>query len=190
MDLLDLKKSSGIKLDLKKLVPGIKRMKARVTWTMHPIRGASLKDGFDLDWFAFCLNQQGKITTADDVVYFNHRPGNGVELPEDNRTGGGDGETITIDSTRTTHPEYHLYVTIFEAVERNQNFGMITDARVEISDADTGRVIQTYTLNDTFQANNAVHIGSVLVRPDGMDFTPVGIGASVSNANEIASNYL
>src|SRR5207245_1476308 len=84
------------KLDLSK-ESNLTTLVALMKWDMHPTKGASLSEGFDPDLFSFLLDNNGKITAASDVVYFKHKDnGNGaVVLPNDNRVGGGEGESMT-----------------------------------------------------------------------------------------------
>ena len=54
---LDLNKGSNNILDLTKAAPTIKKLIVKLDWDEHPVHGADVKNGFDLDIFAYVLNE-------------------------------------------------------------------------------------------------------------------------------------
>jgi tellurium resistance protein TerD len=189
---LDLQKSKGIKLDLAKAAPSLTKLRALITWTLHPIHGKSLTQGFDLDLAVYALNASGKIDKAEDVVFFNNKRyvNDSIVLPGDNRDGDGDGEEILFDLPKvpTDRSQLDLYVFIFDYKARKQNFGMIANAKVELFNADTGELVQTYALNESFSADSAVHVGSLVRESAGWSFSPVGAGAT-ADENDVVQAY-
>ena len=65
----------------------------------------------------------------EDVIYFNNMNSQGIKLCGDNRTGVGEGddERIEIDlrQIKESVSKIIFVVTIFEAREKRQTFGMI-----------------------------------------------------------------
>lgn len=191
---LDLQKSKGITLNLTKDLPSLKKLTARLGWEPHPVTGKSLTAGFDLDIAVFALNANGKLDGGNDVVFFNNPKytNDSIVLPADNRDGSDHPEEIhfTLPDVPANRHQLDIYVTIFEAATRKQNFGMVANAFVELVDTETGKQIQAYALNENFSQDTAVHLGS-LVRDGsgGWAFNPVGVGAS-ADLNAIAGAYL
>ena len=68
---LDLNKTSGL-LDLTKEVPTLTVVRGVLNWDESPIHKDSLTQGFDLDIFAFVLDENQKIGSGTDVVFFNN----------------------------------------------------------------------------------------------------------------------
>ena len=93
---------------------------------------------FDLDASAFLLGANGKVRKDEDFIFYgNLKSADGsVTHTGDNRTGEGDGddEAIIIDFTKIP-PEIEkiaVAVTIFDAQQRNQNFGQVSNAYVRV----------------------------------------------------------
>ena len=102
-------------------------------WDTNKYDGGS---DFDLDASVFLLGANGKVLRDEDFVFYNNLNGrNGAVVHTgDNRTGEGDGddEAIIIDFTKIP-PEIEkiaVAVTIFDAQQRNQNFGQVSNAYV------------------------------------------------------------
>lgn len=100
-------------------------------WDTNKYDGGS---DFDLDASVFLLGANGKVLRDEDFVFYNNLNGrNGAVVHTgDNRTGEGDGddEAIIIDFTKIP-PEIEkiaVTVTIFDAQQRNQNFGQVSNA--------------------------------------------------------------
>lgn len=189
---LDLKKSQGITLNLKKLVPSLSKLTFQVGWGPHPIHSKSMTQGFDCDLAVYCLNANGKIDKAEDVVFFNNPKyvNDSIVLPKDNRDGEGGPEQVFVDLTKVPadRTQLDLYVFIFDFKARKQNFGMISNAKAALVDGVTGNVIQEYALNESFSADSAVHVGSLVREGDGWNFNPVGMGA-LADENDVVGSY-
>lgn len=189
---LDLSKNKGIVLDLAKLAPELKHLKAHMTWGMHPVHGKSMKDGFDLDLFVFALNQSGKITFPQDVVYYNNQKlaGDAVVLPADNRDGDGDGEEVmfNLDNVPSDKSQLDLYVFLFDFEARKQNFGMMAGAKVDLINQDDGKILQSYALNEDYSQDTALHVGSLVRSGSGWSFKAEGVGARAT-PNDIIPAY-
>lgn len=187
--MLDLNKDSGVSLDLTKAAPGLKSVKILLNWDEHPVHAASTAQGFDLDLWAFALNQSDKITSADQICYFNNKSlyGGAVVLPRDNRAGtGDDDEEINIDLTKLPADvkTIAIYAFVFEADKRQQHFGMVANANVKVINNDTGAVIAQYNITQDFNGQTALCVGNL----DTTSFTPDG-GAGVMDPNQVLSHY-
>lgn len=98
---------------------------------------------FDLDACVFLLGANGKVLRDEDFVFYNNlsaRDG-AVVHTGDNRTGEGDGddEAIIIDFTKIPQEiqKIAVTVTIFEAGQRNQNFGQVSNSYVRVVKIDS-----------------------------------------------------
>lgn len=191
-ELLNLSKDTPM-LDLTKLAPSLRNLRATLNWDMHPVHGRDLNNGFDLDIFVFVLNQQGKITGGQDVVFFNNKvfAGGAVSIPLDNRTGeGSDDEYADFDLSRVPSDKHGLdiYVFIHDAEERGQRFEMMANAHLDLIDQDTGKVLAEYKISQ-FTNETALHVGRVVRNGSGWGFEAFGEASRVG-PNQVAPLYM
>ena len=94
---------------------------------------------FDLDASVFLLGANGKVRRDEDFVFYNNLVGadGAVVHQGDNITGSGDGddEVIVIDFTKIPQDvdKIAVAVTIFDADQRRQNFGQVSNAYVRLA---------------------------------------------------------
>lgn len=180
-------------LDLTKVAPSMKRARGVLDWNVHPIHKASLQDGFDLDIFVIATKNGKVVGVPDDVAFFNNKTihNGGVFIPRDNRTGEGQDDEEALFELDKIKPDYdslELFVFLFEAQKRQQNFSMIQGGSFTLYDADTKQEIQKYSLQQ-FANGNALHIGSFKRNNGGWGFQPVGDSAD-ADANQVLSAFL
>lgn len=186
---LNLSKDTPV-LDLNKASPSLKTLKAEISWAPHPVHGASLTHGYDLDLFTFVLNSESKITSGSDVVFFNNKSyGHAIVLPEDVRTGGVESCNYSLANLPTTVQYVDIYTFIHEAETRAHSFAMMTNAKFSLVDADTNCVIQEYKISDYSSTQYALYVGRLARTPNGWTFNPIGAAASV-NPNQVAAAYM
>jgi tellurium resistance protein TerD len=190
--LLDLNKSSGL-LDLTKNNPSLKSVRGLLNWDVNPIHGASLTKGFDLDIFAFVLNDNGKMDGLLDVVYFRNKTyANGsITIPVDNRTGEGENDEhidIIFDKVPVNKTKIDVCVILHDASARGQSFGMIANAYFTLTDNDSGVELAKYELS-RYTNETAIHIGQFAKVNGSWEFMPSGDVAE-ANPNDIVSGYM
>ena len=136
----------GQKVSLSKENPGLSRVVVGLGWDeAKPAKRGLFGFGartqaIDCDASAL-LCVDGKIQNTKDVVFYNNltHPSGAVKHMGDNLTGAGEGddEQIVIDLDRV--PEQYdrvvMCVTIYQARERNQQFGMIQNSFIRLVDA-------------------------------------------------------
>jgi len=137
---------------------------------------------FDLDASIFILNDQKKLISDENFVFYNNlvSPDGAVEHTGDNLTGDGDGddEQIKVDLTKADSKvnEICIVVTIHDADSRRQNFGQVRNSFVRIFDAVTNEVILKYELEEDFSIETAVEFGRIYKREGKWKFEAVGMG--------------
>lgn len=178
---INLKKGGGI--NLTKSAPTLSALRVGLGWDRKfPPGGAD----FDLDSTVFVckLNEAGepKLISDEHFIFYNNlkTPNGSVVHKGDNRTGAGEGddETILVNLPllEADCQEISFIVTIHEGIERNQNFGQITNAYIKIYNDATGEVICEYDLDEKFSSETAVQFGSLLRANGEWSFKAVGIG--------------
>lgn len=173
---VNLKK--GQKVDLTKGRSGLAKVIVGLGWDTNKFDGPD----FDLDASAFLLAENGKCAGAQDFVYYNqlsHASGSVIHQG-DNLTGAGDGddEQIKIDLSKvpSSISKIGITVTIHEAKERKQNFGLVSNAYVRIVDENSGQEILRYDLSEDYSIETALVFCELYRHGSEWKFAAVGSG--------------
>ncbi|MBQ3586036.1 MAG: TerD family protein, partial [Synergistaceae bacterium] len=118
---------------------------------------------------------------SEFIFYGNLQHSSGaVQHMGDNRTGIGDGddEQIKIDLSKIPAgiEKIAFTVTIYEAEERKQNFGQVSNAFIRIYDESNGKELIRYDLGEDFSVETAVVVGELYRQGAEWKFNAVGSG--------------
>ncbi|OON94142.1 MAG: chemical-damaging agent resistance protein C [Candidatus Epulonipiscioides saccharophilum] len=176
---IQLKKGQKIALDkdhipLSKLIVGL-------GWDTNKYSGGHQ---FDLDTSIFMLNSSDQVCNDDDFIFYGnlkHKSG-AIIHTGDNRTGEGDGDDETISVDLSLVPEnvckIVFAVTIYDAEERNQNFGIVSNSFIRIIDANNSNEILRYDLGEDFSIETALVVGEIYKYKGSWKFAAIGSGYS------------
>jgi len=160
---------------------GFQTFEVSLRWEPNPDIAAPL---FDLDLSAFLLAPNGQIPTEEHFVFYNNpeSPDGAVKLVADDRVGGlsdSDGERLLVDLSKLelSIPQILLCVSIYEAAERKQTFGLIPNAQIAITDAQSGKELCRYDLEADFSPDTAVEFGRLIPAGGTWRFEPLGVRA-------------
>ena len=173
--------STGQKVDLTKGNAGLKNIIVGLGWDTNKYDGGS---EFDLDAAAFCLNANGKAASDTDMVFYNNlkHPSGAIEHMGDNLTGEGEGDDEQIKVSLKDIPanitKISFTVTIYEAQERNQNFGQVSNAFVRIVNMENDEEILRYDLGEDFWIETAVVVAGLYRHNGEGKFNAIGSGFS------------
>ena len=174
---ISLKK--GQKVSLTKDAPGLTKVVVGLGWDVNAYDTGG---DFDLDAAAFLLGDSGRVASSDDFVFYGnlkHTSG-AVEHMGDNLTGAGDGddEQIKVDLTKVPDPVARIAftATIYEAEERRQNFGMVSNAFIRIYNEASGEELLRYDLGEDFSIETAVVFGELYKNNGEWKFNAIGSG--------------
>jgi tellurium resistance protein TerD len=171
--------TKGQKVDLTKTNPGLTKVTVGLGWDTNKYDGG--KD-FDLDVSVFLANAAGKVEGERNFIYFNNRQNeNGsVVHTGDNRTGVGDGddEQINIDlaNVPANVEKIAFTITIYEAQDRNQNFGQVSNAYVRILSEANGAELIRFDLGEDFSVETGVVVGELYRHSGEWKFSAIGSG--------------
>lgn len=180
----------GGNVSLSKEEPGIESIMVGLGWDARSTDGSD----FDLDASCFLLNASGKVRSDSDFIFYNNLKSacGAVEHTGDNRTGIGDGddEAINVELSRIPADVSKLAftVTIHEADQRRQNFGMVSNAFIRIVNRKTGREVARFDLSEDASTNTAIIFGEVYRHNNEWKFRAVGQGYDGGLA-PLARNY-
>ncbi len=171
--------TKGQKVDLTKGNPNLKNLMVGLGWDVNTFDSGA---DFDLDAAAFMVGADGKCPTEKEFIFYGnleHASGAVLHMG-DNLTGAGDGddEQIKIDLTKIpANVERVVFtVTIYEAEERRQNFGQVSNSFIHIVDEDTGADLIQYDLGEDFSIETAVVVGEIYKRNGEWKFNAIGSG--------------
>ncbi len=171
--------SKGGRVSLSKEAPGLKHIKIGLGWDTNATdTGAD----FDLDSSMFMLGADGKVTADSDFIFFNNlKSADGSVVHEgDNLTGEGDGddEVINVDLSKVD-PKFEtlaITVTIHEAKERGQNFGQVNNSFIRVVNADDGKELTKFELDEDYSSETAILFGTLYRKNGEWRFKAEGSG--------------
>ncbi len=188
----------GQKVDLTKGNAGLKTLVVGLGWDEAPKKFSlfSKQEDIDCDASAILINQQtGKLNGPIDVVYYGqlmHRSGS-VRHCGDNLTGAGDGddEQIIVELTKVPaeYSKIVFTVTIYQAMERKQQFGMIKNAFIRVVDADTGAELCKYNLSENYEGKTAMIFGEVYRYNGEWKFGAIGEPTNDNGIADMAARF-
>ncbi|MDE7229939.1 MAG: TerD family protein [Oscillospiraceae bacterium] len=189
----------GQKVDLTKGNAGLKTLVVGLGWDEAPKKFSLFgkrDEDIDCDASALLINtNSGKLSGPVDVVYYGqlmHRSG-AVRHCGDNLTGAGDGddEQIIVELTKVPadFSKIVFVVTIYQAVERRQNFGMIRNAFIRIVDADNGTELCKYNLSENYDGKTAMIFGEVYRYNNEWKFGAIGEPTNDNGIAQIAARF-
>lgn len=181
----------GQKVSLTKENPGLKHLIVGLGWDLNRFDTGG---AFDLDAAAFLLDDSGKTTSQGDFIFYGnlkHTSGS-VEHKGDNLTGDGDGDDEQVLVDLSLVPENISRViftaTIYEADERNQNFGQVSNAFIRIVNMDNNEELLRYDLGEDFSIETAAVFGELYKSGGEWKFNAIGSGYQ-GGLGALCANY-
>ncbi|MBT9554987.1 MAG: TerD family protein [Myxococcales bacterium] len=175
---MGLSLSKGGNLSLSKEAPGFTKLKVGLGWDIRTTDGAA----FDLDACAFMLGADGKVRSNGDFAFYGQQATQegAIKLGGDNRTGAGDGddETMELDITKVPADIHRVAVciSIYEADQRRQNFGMVRSAFARVVDLANNREIGRFDLSEDASLDTALIFAEIYRHNGEWKFKAIGQG--------------
>ena len=165
-EVINLRK--GETINLRKQQAAVSRFLIGMSWETSKYTG---QEDFDLDLSAPQLDSNGHVLRPDAVRYIcgylsAQTPDGSLTYSGDERSGKTDNcedkyeETLTFEPAKAEDRCHKIpvVVTIDEWQDRKQTFGMVTNAFVEICNADTGEILYHYDLSEDFSVQTGVNV--------------------------------
>lgn len=174
---ISLSKGGNISLS-KEGGEGLNEVTVGLGWDERVTDGAA----FDLDAVAFCCGADGKVRGDFDFIFYNQLKSQdgSIEHLGDNLTGSGDGDDEQIVMRLKDVPaeidKVVVAVTIHEAAERKQNFGMVGEAFVRVVNNANQKELARYDLSEDMSTETAMVFAEVYRRGGEWKFKAVGQG--------------
>lgn len=171
--------TKGGRISLNKEAPGLKKILIGLGWDTN---ASDTGADFDLDASVFLLDSNAKVANEKDFIFYNNLSSSdgSVVHTGDNRTGEGDGddESIKVDLSKISSSikEIAIVVTIHEAAQRKQNFGMVRNAFIRLVNDETNTEIVRYDLEEDYSTETGLLFGRLYFKDNGWKFSAVGTG--------------
>jgi tellurium resistance protein TerD len=182
--------TKGGNVSLSKQAPGLTAVVVGLGWDPRTTTGAD----FDLDASAIILDMNGRVLSDGHFVFFNNlkSPDGSVEHMGDNLTGGGEGDDEQIKVNLTAVPaevgKITFPVSIYEADQRQQNFGQVRNAFIRIVNQADNSEIARYDLTEDAATETAMIFGEIYRSFGEWKFRAVGQGYA-SGLKGIAQDF-
>ena len=169
----------GQKVSLTKGNPGLSKVVVGLGWDVNQFDTGG---AFDLDAAAFLLGENGKAAASSDFVFYGNltHPSGSVQHMGDNLTGAGDGddEQIKVDLSKVPAnvSKIAFTVTIYEAEQRRQKFGQVSNAFIRVYNEETGEELVRYDLGEDFSIETAAVFGELYKNNSEWKFNAIGCG--------------
>ena len=169
----------GQKIDLTKGNPSLKKVIIGLGWDTNKYSGGF---DFDLDASVFLVGSNGKTNHDEDFIFYNNLESRNKAVIHtgDNRTGEGEGDDeqiiLEFDKMPADVDKMAVTVTIYEAMERGQNFGQVSNAYVRVIDEATGSELIRYDLGEDFSVETAIVVCEIYRHNGEWKFSAVGSG--------------
>jgi tellurium resistance protein TerD len=168
----------GGNISLSKSAPGLSKIFVGLGWDVRTTSG----DEFDLDASVFLVNEQGRVRSDSDFIFYNQTTSadGSVQHQGDNRTGAGEGDDevikVELDKVPLDVSKLVFTVSIYDADKRHQNFGMVSSAVIRVvSELDEVEVAR-YDLSEDASTETALIFGEIYRHSGEWKFRAVGQG--------------
>lgn len=182
-------------VNINELDPALRRVHIGLGWD-----APEEQDGnpIDIDASAFLLNNADRVRQDTDFIFYNNLDAEGGAIKHlgDNTTGEtaaekeGDAEVIDLNLENIPFDveKIAFSVTIHNAADRSQNFGVIKNAYMRVINAETGVELVRYDLTEDASGDTAMIFGELYRDGLGWKFKALGVG-SEGGLYEIARGY-
>ena len=182
----------GQKISLSKEVEGLQKVTVGLGWDVAKKGLFGSQHDIDCDASAIILGENNKYKEC--VYYGNRSAVDGcVYHHGDNLTGEGDGddEQITVDlkNMPSSVEKVIFVVNIYGCVSRKQDFGMIKNAYIRLTDASSGGEICKYNLSEKYSGKTGMIFAEVYKRDGEWRFNAVGQGTACTSISEMTRQY-
>lgn len=156
--------------------------------------GGAKQASVDCDSSVIMLKDD-RLQDKNDVVFFGNLTvlNGAVKHTGDNVTGEGNGDDeqvlVQLKSIPTEYNRLVFVVNIYDAVKRNQHFGMIKNAYIRIVDQSTNRELLKYNLSDDYADQRTLITGEIYRNGNEWKFAALGNGTTDGSLSDIIKKY-
>lgn len=190
--MVSLQKGQKISLAKEAGAAGLREVIVGLGWDVKKKLGSFGSD-YDLD-ASVALCQNGKVVDKHDVVYYGNltHPSGAVRHCGDNLTGEGDGDDeqiiLKLDSIPECYDKIIIFVNIYRAIKRKQDFGQVVNAYMHLVNYD-GKELCRYNLSDNYNGMTAMIFGEVYRHNGEWKVNAIGQGTTDANITDVVRRF-
>ncbi len=175
---VSLSKGGNVSLTKEAGAAGLSAVTVGLGWDVRSTTGVD----FDLDASAIGCNAEGKVLTDQHFIFFNNltSPDGAIQHTGDNLTGEGEGDDEQIKVNVATTPQeidkIVFPVSIYDADNRQQNFGQVRNAFIRVVNDANGQELARYDLSEDASTETAMVFGELYRAGAEWKFRAVGQG--------------
>ena len=161
----------GQKLSLMRENPNLTAVEVSLGWRVQNL-------ACDMDASAFLLGSNGKVVGDEWFVFYGQTSSPDGSVVHHGERGGTGEETLSID-LKKLHPSVKRIVfilTIHEAWRQRLNFGMVSDAYIQVRDGSMGKGILRFRLDEYYSNVISMVVGELYEKNGEWRFNAVGNG--------------
>ena len=161
----------GQKLSLMRENPNLTAVEVSLGWRVQNL-------ACDMDASAFLLGSNGKVVGDEWFVFYGQTSSPDGSVVHHGERGGTGEETLSID-LKKLHPSVKRIVfilTIHEALRQRLNFGMVSDAYIQVRDGRMGKGILRFRLDEYYSNVISMVVGELYEKNGEWRFNAVGNG--------------
>jgi len=161
----------GQKLSLMRENPNLTAVEVSLGWRVQ-------NPACDMDASAFLLGSNGKVVGDEWFVFYGQTSSPDGSVVHHGERGGTGEETLSID-LKKLHPSVKRIVfilTIHEALRQRLNFGMVSDAYIQVRDGSMGKGILRFRLDEYYSNVISMVVGELYEKNGEWRFNAVGNG--------------
>ena len=158
---------------------GLREAMIGLGWDTNRYQGSA---NFDLDLVIFECDKNKRCVDDQHMIFYRNLEDteHAIKHSGDNRTGAGDGDdetaSIKFGNIADNVENIVIVVTIYEAKENNQNFGLVDNAYIRMVNTENGEEILRYDLGEDFSIQTAVVFAEIYKASGEWKFRAVGEG--------------
>lgn len=174
----------GANISLTKIAPNCNEIIINIKW----LKKSNDETEFDIDASAFMLNEYCKIRSDADFIFYNQPKSadNAIELMP-TQASNSQSFKVILNRIANNIVKFSIVLTMHEAKERQQNFGMLGKITVEILNAINKMELVFYTLQEV-DTETALILGDLYRYNGEWKFKAIGQGYS-NGLDVLAKNY-
>ena len=172
----------GQKADLTKGSPGVHKVIVEIGW--------KAPSSMEIDASAFLLGEQGKVSSDDDLIFYNNPSTPYIrykDIPGAN-AGGLKHFELELDKIPANIMKLAFSLTLYDGENRKQMFGQMSEAHCRILDQATGSEILRCNLGNHFSVETAVVVGELYRYSGEWKFSAIVAGFS-GGLQALCGNY-
>jgi len=170
--------TKGENISLTEVAPGVTRIAVRLGWDARATTGEEI----DIDASAFLLGDNGQVLSDDHFLFFNHltSPDGSIQHLGNHLTREADTDyeviNIDLDQVPAEIKKVTFSITIYEAETRKQNFGMVNNAFIRVTNRDNEEELVRYNLGQGLSLEVALIFGEIYRYNEQWKFKAIGQG--------------